>query len=104
MVCLSAGAVLGLICILGAQIRSDFGKEFYYLFAFWYNRVILGLVIGLAGRIKNIGKGLIRGALFGLIVSFAFYASTAFSDHMGFVAGIIYGMIIEFTAFKAVRF
>lgn len=102
-VCLAAGALLGVVCILGAQIRSDFSKDFYYLFAFWYNRVILGLVMGLAGNIKDIRRGLIRGAFFGLVVSFAFYSSTGFSDHMGFIAGIIYGIIIEFAVFKVVK-
>jgi putative flippase GtrA len=41
-----------------------------------------------------------RGAILGLIVSFAFYSSTGFNDVVSFLAGIIYGIIIEFVAFK----
>jgi hypothetical protein len=38
---------------------------------------------------------LLRGALFGLLVSFGFYSATGFQDHISFVAGILYGAIIE---------
>jgi hypothetical protein len=41
-----------------------------------------------------------RGALLGLLVSFAFYSSTGFEDVIGFIAGIVYGIIIEFVALK----
>ena len=88
------GAILGVVCIVGAQIRSDFTQETWYLFAFWYNRIILGLLIGVLSPVP-FKKALIRGALIGLIVSFAFYSSTNFSDLTGFLAGIIYGVIIE---------
>jgi len=41
-----------------------------------------------------------RGTLFGLIVSFAFYSSTGFTDVVSFLVGIVYGIIIEYIAFK----
>lgn len=94
------GAILGVVCIVGAMIRSGFEKDAIYLFAFWYNRVIIGLVIGLAGGNLAIGKAVGRGALLGFLVSFAFYSATGYSDPIGFSAGIVYGMIIEFTAAK----
>ena len=97
-VCLLAGALLGIICITGAQLRSGNTREAIYLFAFWYNRLLMGLVIGLVtpspSRSKEVGKG----ALLGLLVSFAFYSSTGFDDGVGFAAGIVYGMIIAFAA------
>ncbi len=40
-------------------------------------------------------KALLRGALLGLLVSFAFYSSTEFNDPVSFVAGIFYGVILE---------
>ena len=100
-ICIASGAVLGMICIVGASVRSGFQSEAYLLFALWYNRLIMGLVIGLAGA-KNLGlpKVIGRGALFGLIVSFAFYSSTGFNDVVSFLAGIVYGIIIEYIAFK----
>ncbi len=99
-VSLITGAVLGVVCIVGASIRSDFGLDAAYLFAFWYNRLLMGFVIGLLDGKMGLPKVLYRGAGIGLIVSFAFYSSTGFGDIVGFIAGIIYGVIIEFIAIK----
>jgi len=98
--CIASGAVLGVFCIVGAFVRSGYQSEAYYLFALWYNRLLMGLLIGLA--VGNLGwpKVIGRGALFGLIVSFAFYSSTGFNDIVSFLAGILYGIIIEYIAFK----
>jgi len=98
--CIASGAVLGVFCIVGAFVRSGYQSETYYLFALWYNRVIMGLLIGLAGGNLGWPKVIGRGALFGLIVSFAFYSSTGFNDIVSFLAGILYGIIIEYIAFK----
>ena len=100
LVSLVTGAILGVICILGAQVRSSTDLSFAYLFGFWFNRVLLGLFIGLLASNFSLEKLLIRGAIIGLIVSFAFYSSTGFNDHIGFVVGIVYGIIIEFFAYK----
>ena len=99
-ICIASGAVLGVICIVGASARSGFQSDAYLLFALWYNRLIMGLVIGLAGGSLGWSKVISRGALFGLIVSFAFYSSTGFNDIVSFLAGILYGIIIEYIAFK----
>ncbi len=99
-VSLITGAILGVVCIVGAPIRSDFGIGAAYLFAFWYNRLLMGFVIGLLDGKMGLPKVLYRGAGIGLIVSFAFYSSTGFGDPVGFIAGIIYGVIIEFVAIK----
>ena len=100
MVSLIMGAMLGVVCIVGASIRSDFGLGAAYLFAFWYNRLLMGFVIGLLDGKIGMPKVLYRGAGIGLIVSFAFYSSIGFGDPVGFIAGIIYGVIIEFAAIK----
>jgi hypothetical protein len=99
-ICIALGAILGVVCIIGASIRSGFESDVSFLFALWYNRLIMGIMIGLASRSRDLLKAAGRGALFGLLVSFAFYASTGFSDIVSFLAGIIYGMIIETFAFK----
>ncbi len=92
---LIGGALLGLVCVVGAFIRSGFTAAPVFVFSLWYNRVIIGLAVGApwveTGRIKS----LFRGALLGLLVSFAFYSSTGFQDHVSFVAGILYGVILE---------
>jgi hypothetical protein len=99
-VCIITSALLGVICIVGAQLRSGFTNEAFYLFSFWFNRLLLGIVIGLAWGRLNTLHAIIRGAFLGLLVSFAFYSSTGFKDIIGFIAGIVYGVIIEYAALK----
>ncbi|MFA6807655.1 MAG: hypothetical protein WCR27_01555 [Eubacteriales bacterium] len=99
-VCILAGAILGMFCIVGASVRSGFQSDAYFLFALWYNRLLLGLVIGLVGGNLTSRKAMGRGALLGLIVSFAFYSAVGFTDAVSFLAGIVYGIIIEYIAFK----
>jgi hypothetical protein len=100
LVCIITGALLGVICIVGAQLRSGFTNEAYYLFSFWFNRLLMGIVIGLAWGRLNTLQTIGRGAFLGLLVSFAFYSSTGFKDIIGFMAGIVYGIIIEYAALK----
>jgi uncharacterized protein involved in cysteine biosynthesis len=95
------GSILGVVCIIGAQLRSGFEKDAVYLFTFWYNRFLMGIIIGLLSAI-SLRKALIRGFIIGFIVSFAFYSSAGFSDITGFIAGIFYGMIIEYVVYKLV--
>lgn len=99
-ICLTAGALLGVVCIAGASVRSGFQSEPYFLFSLWYNRVILGLVIGLADKGLKLPNAVVRGAVLGLLVSFAFYSSVGFTDTVSFLAGILYGVMIEYVAFK----
>jgi hypothetical protein len=98
-VSLIAGAILGVVCIAGATIRAGAGLGAVFLFAFWYNRVLLGFVIGLLDGQKKLLHLLARGAVIGLVVSFAFYSSIGFGDPVGFIAGIIYGVLIEAAAY-----
>ena len=100
LVCIITGALLGIICIIGAQLRSGFEKDAVYLFSFWFNRVLMGLVIGLAWNKLNTLQIIGRGAILGLLVSFAFYSSTGFEDAIGFISGIVYGVIIEYAAIR----
>ncbi len=99
-VSLITGAILGVVCIIGASIRSGFDLNASYLFAFWYNRLLMGFVIGLLDGKMGLPKVLYRGAGIGLLVSFAFYSSIGYGDPVGFIAGIIYGIIIEYVAIK----
>ncbi len=94
------GAILGVVCIVGASLRSGFGHDAVFLFAFWYNRLLMGIVIGLLDVKIGMPKLLYRGAGIGLLVSFAFYSSIGFGDPVNFIAGIIYGVIIEYLAYK----
>jgi hypothetical protein len=100
LVCIIMGALLGVVCIIGAQLRSGFERDAVYLFSFWFNRLLMGLVIGLAWNKLNTLQAIGRGAILGLLVSFAFYSSTGFEDVIGFIAGIVYGIIIEYAALR----
>jgi hypothetical protein len=100
LVSVLAGMLLGVVCIIGAQIRSGNERDTMYLFAFWFNRVLMGVLIGYVTVETTILKRVYRGALLGLLVSFAFYSATGFDDLMGFLVGAVYGVIIELVAYK----
>jgi len=89
------GAILGVLCIIGAYARSGNTASIGELFSLWYNRIIMGVVIGASWGKTTKAKSLLRWALLGLLVSFAFYSTTGFQDHVSFIAGIVYGLIIE---------
>ena len=99
-VALISASVLGVFCIIGALVRSSFQMEVYLLFSLWYNRLLMGLLIGLPWNKAGMPQLFIRGATLGLIISLAFYSSTGFIDVVSFLAGILYGMIIEYLAFR----
>ncbi len=92
---LIGGALLGIVCVLGAYVRSGFTASPAFVFSLWYNRVIIGLVVGAPWTNTVKIKALLRGAILGLVVSFAFYSSTGFQDIVSFLAGILYGVILE---------
>lgn len=94
------GAALGVVCIIGALIRSGGSSGAAFLFALWYNRLLMGMVIGLMDDVKEMPRLILRGALTGLLVSFAFYSADGFGDAVSFLAGIVYGIIIELAARK----
>jgi hypothetical protein len=100
LICIITGAILGVVCIIGAQLRSGFEYGAVYLFSFWFNRLLMGIVIGLAWNYVNKVQAIARGAILGLLVSFAFYSSTGFADIIGLIAGIIYGVIIEYLVLR----
>lgn len=84
---LIGGALLGIICVVGAYLRSGSTASPSFVFSLWYNRVIIGLAVGAPWNETSRSKALLRGALLGLLVSFAFYSSTGFQDPISFVAG-----------------
>lgn len=94
------GAALGVVCIIGALIRSGGSSGAAFLFALWFNRLLMGMVIGLMEDIKETPRLILRGAVTGLLVSFAFYSADGFGDAVSFLAGIVYGVIIEMVARK----
>jgi hypothetical protein len=103
IISLLTGAVLGILCILGVNTRLGFSGNELFILSTWINRVILGLVIGLAPFYKikkNTKNVLLRGAILGLIITGSFFIATDFKDLLGFFAGIVYGIFIDFIATK----
>lgn len=100
VISLITGAILGVFCIVGAQSRFEGTLNNSYLFGFWFNRLLMGMVIGFLVSLSDMKLLLVRGAIVGLIVSFAFYSATEYHDLLGFLVGAVYGMIIELAAYK----
>ena len=93
------GAILGILCIIGVSARVPItGNELFFI-GMWYNRVVMGFVIGLSADITIIQNErynpLIRGALLGFFISLAILLSSQAKDIMSFFAGIAYGIIID---------
>ncbi|MPM02989.1 hypothetical protein SDC9_49248 [bioreactor metagenome] len=92
---LIGGTVLGILCVIGAYVRSGFTATPTFIFSLWYNRVVLGLVVGAPWGKTVKSKALLRGGVLGIMVSFAFYCATGFADLVSFLAGGVYGVLLE---------
>jgi hypothetical protein len=103
IIALGAGAVLGIFCVLGASVRLGWTGNQLLILSLWYNRLVMGLLIGLAGDLVLIeGKSnwILRGALLGLVVSAAYFLTAGGGDWVSFLVGPVYGIIIEFVLQK----
>jgi hypothetical protein len=95
------GALLGVFCIVGVGSRLGFEGNELFLLAMWFNRVIMGMLIGFAGNLVIVNgraNWVARGLLLGLAVTTAFALTSEFRDLPGFFAGIAYGPIIDVVA------
>ncbi len=101
LIAVVTGALLGILCIVGVGTRIGFEGNEMFLFAMWYNRVVMGLLIGLAHDVKIIESErnfLVRGFLLGLVVTLAITFTSEFRDWPSFFAGLAYGPIIDWAA------
>ena len=97
-IALVSGAVLGLFCVLGASVRLGWQGNQILIVSLWYNRLVMGLLIGLAGEltlVKGEYNWALRGILLGLVVSAAYFLTAGATDWVSFFAGVLYGFIIE---------
>jgi hypothetical protein len=103
------GAILGVLCVIGVGVRiPGHYSNVVYLTAVLYNRVIMGLVIGLASPVTiiksnseiNYANSLVRGIIIGSIVSSAalLLSDTLPIDWLGWFMGLLYGSIINVIA------
>jgi len=98
------GVILGIFCILGVSQRLPVSPEpnaSIYLLGAWYNRLIMGIMIGLAGELHflsdkyRITESMIRGVVIGAIISVSFSFLQQKFTLTYFFAGITYGLIID---------
>jgi hypothetical protein len=96
------GAIMGVLCIIGASKRAGglSGNELFLL-AMWYNRLVMGLVVGLASGLRLIDGPLnryLRAVILGFMVSLAIFLSTAMRDVPALFAGPVFAVAIEYVA------
>ncbi|MBI9051605.1 MAG: hypothetical protein JEZ00_19435 [Anaerolineaceae bacterium] len=93
-----SGALMGVICLIGASQRAGgwAGNE-WMLFGLWFNRLLLGLIIG-SIFVPNIVKRFIVAVLWGLAMGLAWYVSSGMHDLAAFLITMLYGIIIESAA------
>ena len=103
LIAIITGAILGVFCVIGANVRYGGTLETSYIFSFWFNRFLMGVFFGLMPRENILWKRGVRGVLSGLFVGFAFYSSTEFLDLTGFLVSAVYGVIIEMTTHYFVK-
>jgi hypothetical protein len=107
-----AGALLGVVCILGVAQRlpaSPVPSAPLYLANAWFQRLIMGVLVGLAGGIRLLGapsslpNAALRGLLIGALTSvgFAFLGQQVTWTY--FFAGLGFGLIADLATTALVR-
>ena len=102
------GMLMGVFCVIGLSQRIPAGgvdpSNTIYLWGAWYERVIMGVMIGFAGELvifkskRNLLNAFIRGAILGLFTSAGFAFFQQFIDLPFFFAGMIFGGITDIVA------
>ncbi len=106
------GAFLGIFCVIGVSLRLPnpvYPNATIYLTGAWYNRVVMGALIGLAGGIKlykdenNIVNSIIRGAIIGAFVSVGFSFLSQSITLTYFLAGIAWGIVNDLVTTRIIK-
>ena len=106
IIALILGALTGVICAIGTVIGNNpiFQISLMYLIYLWYNRLILGFVLGIADNVRiinhELGNSVIRGALIGAILSIILVIIPGLAAYSFILAGIVFGIIIDLIATK----
>ncbi|MBD3253484.1 MAG: hypothetical protein GF383_00245 [Candidatus Lokiarchaeota archaeon] len=105
-ICLVLGAIAGVICAIGtatAPIPAEL-RTIEFLLYVWYNRLMLGFILGFADNITIIkndyGNVIIRGAVIGGVFSLLMVIPAGISAISYLYAGIIFAIIIDLIATK----
>lgn len=105
LICTTGGIIAGIICSAGGLLSGNIAEfTFFSLAGTFFNRVMLGFVLGISRLRMNY---LLHGILIGFLVSFVISISFLENNLTGFlfftVAGIVYGLLIELFATKVFR-
>jgi len=105
VICTFGGIISGLICLAGGHLSGNIPElSFFTIAPTFFNRVMLGFVIGISNLKMNF---LFHGALIGLLVSLITSIPFLEGGITGFLlftaAGIIYGILIELFASKVFK-
>jgi hypothetical protein len=103
--CTIGGVIAGLLCMIGGYITGNITEiTFFSVFPFFYNRIILGFLIGISNLKLNY---LLNGAIIGLLVSLISSLLVLEENTVGFIlftsAGIIYGTLIDWFTTKVLK-
>ena len=62
------GSMLGIVCIVGASLRSTEQLSTLYLFSFWFNRVMMGFTFSLLPNVKTSLNKVFIGLFLGFLI------------------------------------
>lgn len=79
-VSLLTGATPGIACIPGTLLRTGVGSRAGSLYALWRNRLLTGMAGGLLKERAETARLVLRSALTGPGISFAFFSADGFRD------------------------
>lgn len=105
LICIIGGIIAGLLCLTGGYLTGNIREfTFFTVVPVFFNRVMLGFVIGISCLKMNY---LLHGALIGLLVTLITSIPFLEGGTAGFFlftfAGIIYGILIELFATKVFK-
>ena len=104
-ICTTGGIIAGLICTAGGYLSGNIQElTFFALAPAFFNRVMLGFIIGISNlRMNYLFHGALIGLLVSLITSIPFLEDGVTGFIFFTIAGIIYGLLIELFATKVFK-
>ncbi|MHA1270958.1 MAG: hypothetical protein ACTSPY_14285 [Candidatus Helarchaeota archaeon] len=107
------GVIFGAICATGVYFlipeTTLIPNRYLYIAGAFYNRIIMGSLIGFAEELKLIKNkndtfnSIIRGAILGIFVSVGFGLLQAYTNINFFIMGIIFGLLNDLITTKLTK-
>ena len=105
LICTLGGIISGLICSIGGLLSGNIPElSFFAIAPAFFNRIMLGFIIGISNlRINYLVHGILIGLFVSLITSMPFLNGNIKGFMFFTFAGIIYGFLIEVFATKVFK-